>query len=96
MNEKIEEILDNFDFESVHKIMSYMNYTWLNSGVPSIKDMKEAAAELLNRIKNMKEKGHNRGSCECGRFKASFFIEEAEIEHVKLEFIPIDYDAYIS
>jgi hypothetical protein len=50
MNKEIlDEILDEFDFEKVHKVMVALNWTWhSNDGVPSIGDLRRAARELLN------------------------------------------------
>jgi len=54
----IEEILDGFNFEKVHKVMMYLNWIWVSTeGVPEIYDLRKQARELLNRVSVMD--GHN-------------------------------------
>jgi len=45
----IEEIMDNFDFEKVHKVMTYLNWEWHHEGVPEISKLKRTAREDLKR-----------------------------------------------
>jgi hypothetical protein len=48
MNKEIlDEILDEFDFEKVHKAMVALNWKWVD-GVPTIGDLRRTARELLN------------------------------------------------
>lgn len=48
--EIIEDILEQFDFKTVHKVMKDLDWEWYNSdGVPTIKELKEAAKEKLYR-----------------------------------------------
>ena len=49
--EKIEEVLDNFDFIKVNKVMIFLNWPWASSkGVPSLKLIIERANELLQSL----------------------------------------------
>lgn len=49
--EKIDEILDNFDFELVHRAMLGMNWTWNSCDcVPNIADLRKKARELLKEL----------------------------------------------
>ena len=49
--EKIDEILDNFDFERVHRAMLGMNWTWQSCDcVPNIADLRRKARELLKQL----------------------------------------------
>ena len=49
--ELINEILDEFDFEKVHRTMKALDWTWYGSdGVPSIGDLRRAARELLQEL----------------------------------------------
>jgi hypothetical protein len=45
--EIIDEILDEFDFEKVHKVMVALDWKWVD-GVPTIGDLRRTARELLN------------------------------------------------
>lgn len=49
--EIIDEILDEFDFEKVHRTMKALDWTWYGSdGVPSIGDLRRQARELLQEL----------------------------------------------
>lgn len=49
--QKIDEILDNFDFEHVHRAMLALNWTWYSTiAVPSIADLRKKARELLKQL----------------------------------------------
>lgn len=48
----IEEMIGNFDFNKVHKVMKHLNWKWLDIGVPDIEEMKKTARELLNSLKD--------------------------------------------
>jgi hypothetical protein len=52
----IENILDNFNFESVHKAMTVLNWTWyFTDGVPKISDLRKEARRLLKDVAKRKE-----------------------------------------
>lgn len=46
----IDEIMDNFDFHKVHKVMKCLGWKWAFSenGIPEIYELKEEARRLLN------------------------------------------------
>lgn len=47
----IDEILDEFDFEKVHRVMVALGWTWHNTdGVPSIGDLRRMARSLLQHV----------------------------------------------
>lgn len=52
MEEKISDILDNFDFERVHKAMIALEWNWYlgmgGEGIPSVGALQKAARELLS------------------------------------------------
>lgn len=47
--EKIVDILNNFDFQKVHNVMTYLNWRWVHAknGVPTIDELKGEATRLL-------------------------------------------------
>jgi hypothetical protein len=53
----IEEIMDEFDFEIVHRTMKALDWKWAGfDGTPTIGDLRRMARELLNDlIKNKYE-----------------------------------------
>lgn len=47
----IDEILQEFDFEKVHKVMKFLKWQWaFTNGIPNIEDMKKLAKDLLTRV----------------------------------------------
>ena len=42
-----ETIIENFDFERVHEIMTAINWKWIDGGVPSIDLMKDNVRKLI-------------------------------------------------
>jgi len=56
--EKIIEVLENFDFDKVQRVMHFLNWKWVNVGntfsIPSYFRMIESAKDLLYRCKNSK------------------------------------------
>ena len=56
--EKINEVLENFSFYKVQRVMDFLNWKWLDTGgtfaIPSYFRMIEDAKDLLYRCKNNK------------------------------------------
>ena len=49
--ELIDEILDEFNFEDVHRTMKALNWTWYGSdSVPSIGDLRRQSRQLLQEL----------------------------------------------
>ena len=51
---KTKKILKNFDFKKVHEVMNHLNWVWYNNEdykVPSVKELKRTAKELIKQIK---------------------------------------------
>ena len=49
--ELIDEILDEFNFEDVHRTMKALDWTWYGSdSVPSIGDLRRQARKLLQEL----------------------------------------------
>ena len=44
---KIDEVMERFDFKTVHAIMTIMKWEWFGEGVPTIPSLKQTARELL-------------------------------------------------
>lgn len=49
-NKKIEDILDEFNFEKVHKAIEALDWTWYYNGVPTIAELRRSARRLLNDV----------------------------------------------
>ena len=69
-NEMVRKIMNEFDFDKVHKVMSMLKWTyWYSNGqTPTIKMLKDTALGCLNDIKYQNEYSFSA----TGGFKASF------------------------
>jgi len=51
VEEQIDDIMDDFDFDKVHKIMEFLNWEWITdedgTQVPYISDLRKRARSLL-------------------------------------------------
>lgn len=66
---KINEIMDNFDFRRVYKVMKFLDWAWHLDGkmeVPTESDIRRHARELLERLYQ-----ENLYCVECGGFRAT-------------------------
>lgn len=87
---KLQEILDGFDFDKVHEVMSTLNWTWTNIGVPCKDDMIAMVHSLYNGIRD-RVLNHEYCYCSLGGFKLTFNPNEDELNLVfELE----SYSAY--
>lgn len=53
---KTKKILKNFDFEKVHEVMNHLKWVWYDKDeykVPSVKELKRTAKELIKQIKKL-------------------------------------------
>lgn len=71
MKEKIEQIMENFDFEKVHKVMVALEWewylgTWGGFGIPSVGAIQKAARRLLS------EAWTNKTTVSTGGFSAEY------------------------
>lgn len=83
---KIEEVIENFDFVKVHKVMESLNWTWANNKksknkIPSIKRMKKRVRELYEDCKKGKV-----DCCSSGGYEVSIWKEDGE-EIINVKFI---------
>lgn len=47
MKKLIKEVLSNFDFEKVHKVMTFLDWTWRYDRVPDVLELRHTAERLL-------------------------------------------------
>ena len=47
INQMIDDIMDNFDFDRVQTAMEALDWQWAGKGIPSIDELKETAVYLL-------------------------------------------------
>lgn len=55
LDKRIEEILNEFDFRSVRRVMVLLNWTWASvDGIPTEKDLRNRARYLLQEVSKSK------------------------------------------
>lgn len=87
--EKIDEIMDNFNFENVYKAMVALE--WGVVGKPDIPQLRKIARDLLKRVSDQDEKESAISTCgftaemEGDTLKLRFQVEECTVvpEHIK-------------
>lgn len=47
---KIDKLIDNFDFDKIHSVMSLLNWTWFEKGVPTVDEMKKMVLYLFDEL----------------------------------------------
>jgi len=83
MTKQIDYIMEHFDFEKVHGVMEFLNWDWLNMGVPSIRQLKLEAERLMLELVS----GNSRAIA-CGGFEA---LKRGNGD-ISLRFIVEDWD----
>lgn len=59
---KIDEVMDRFDFDKVHRVMKFLNWTWYTNpyAPPTIDDLKSTARECLCTAVRLYEESQNK------------------------------------
>jgi hypothetical protein len=82
--EKIDHIMDYFDFAKVAKAMEALNWTWAGKGVPTEPELRKEARRLLNDVSN-------KNVCKCAfRYSIStggFRVTKYHYGELELEFV---------
>lgn len=84
MEKKISEILDNFDFEMVHKAMIALEWNWYmgicGEGIPSVGALKKVARELLS------DAWMKKTTISSGGFSAEYYDGDIALRFILEEF----------
>lgn len=83
--ELIDDIMDNFNFEKVHKVMTFLNWTWYNletmkEYIPTIQEIRSSARDRLKTV--LLEKY---GYCESGGLVARKYDDDTISLEFKIE-----------
>jgi hypothetical protein len=100
MRDQIEDILDNFDFESVKKVMDILEWQWINAelGIPSMPELRKSARNLLIEVGEEVMK-NNEMTSEANRATGGFrahayrYLDEEKI-YFRLAFEVSEWDNY--
>jgi hypothetical protein len=94
--ELIDEIMDWFDFEQVHKVMTALDWKWGDAeSVPTMPELRKQARELMKTAliglsNNFEEKNY---SAATGGFEVTAFLEEDDVRILDLKFIVSEWTA---
>jgi hypothetical protein len=97
IDQVIEEVLENFDFIKVHKVMEALDWKWVGGdtqdGVPSVYRLIKKAEELLKDCVNeIEHRNTNTLVLSTGGFKATCVkYDDGEIV-LELEFVLSDFN----
>ncbi len=96
---QIDDIMDNFDFEKAHKVMTLLDWRWLSSlddsgKVPEIHELKACARRLLrNSFFDATKAKVKEYAISTGGFYAGYQYYEADkIHNFELKFVVAEWD----
>ena len=94
----IEDIIDEFDFERVKKVMDFLEWEWCDAeiAIPHIGELRKKARLLLSEVsvKVLKNKEiEAESNIRTGGFQATAYKWENEVR-MRLAFILTDWDNY--
>ena len=87
MKEKLDELfekaLNKFDFETVRKVMKFMDWKWWGSkDIPTFEDMEQMCRELYAETLSYFSKKQTRATISSGGFSITIFNNYVGIEFV--------------
>jgi hypothetical protein len=91
VNQIIDDIMDNFDFDKVQTAMEALDWQWAGKGVPSIKQLKETAVYLLKsaaelRLEDYLESHWEQGIINStGGFQATAYCDATKTKIIALD-----------
>lgn len=96
----IEDVLEHFDFEKCHYVMTKLRWFWFGRGVPTIEDLKDSARQRLeSAIKGATDKKdrlplNSYYFCSSGGLKATAWRNRyGHLEAINLEFVLTEWDS---
>ena len=93
IQELIDEVVAQFDYQKVHKVMTDLNWTWYNSQtetkVPSIGELVLKSLNLMSEAANKVayDTSNNRAVISTGCFKATAIRHDGGFITIDLEFV---------
>lgn len=93
--ETIDDIMDNFDFDEVHKAMTLLGWRWYvpknrSFEIPTINEIKRRARSLLEDAYNSDKDLYSTAT---GGFEATKTVEDDSI-NLSLSFVVASWDEY--
>ena len=96
----IRDIMDEFDFDKVHKAMKALDWRWVGTGVPTIDELRNGAHHLLrgaanSRLYEFKHEHWLEGIVNStGGFQATAYCNESKSKIIRLDlkFVLTEWD----
>jgi len=103
VNQMIDDIMDNFEFDKVQTAMEALDWQWAGKGIPSIDELKETAVYLLKSAAELRLDAYLNSHWEqgiissTGGFQATAYCDENKTEIVRLDlrFILEEWDSEV-
>jgi hypothetical protein len=90
------DIINNFDFQKVHDVMKYLDWTWYSKGIPTVDDIRFSARERIESvIKNclLDANPNEEYFVSSGGLKATAIKDDyGQITFLQLEFVIVRWD----
>lgn len=84
VQEAIDEIMDNFDFERVHKVMDFLNWKWFsadaNSEVPDPSELRKSARKQIKECLQGSVDYSDYFSISCGGFEVVVRLMDRDVQ----------------
>jgi len=93
----IDNIMDNFDFEKVHRVMEYLDWKWAGIdgyGVPNIYELRKRARMLIKEAVKDLERDKECNISTGGFCVSAWRAPEDDKVFIKLSFVITDWDSY--
>lgn len=87
---RIDEVMDNFDFDRVHEVMTAIDWQWQDKGVPEKSELRATARKLMNDVIKMVGEG---GEVEYLYGSGGFEATAYSTGYLNLRFVVADWDA---
>lgn len=94
LSDKVEDVLDEFDFHKVQKVMEFLEWKWAKSdGVPTVGELRKRARNLLRDSASKALFRNEFCSTETGGLRAECWpAEEGDDIALRLSFILESFD----
>lgn len=92
----IDEIMDFFEFDKVHKAMTALNWEWRAIGVPEIYEIRKTARRMMYECYENAVKDKSSKRLSSGGFYVFCEFEEGIFTGIELSFILESFDVFAS
>lgn len=87
INSTVNEVMDLFDYERVHKVMEFLDWEWAGKSIPEIYDLRVESRRLLEEVANKVIEGEEYYFVATDGFKAEAWKNDDDTLGLRLSFI---------